>query len=151
MAFEQNKGIESKDLDQSLDRAYMSYATGQSTLIPLAVVIPLGIVGCSQTLLAVTSSALGITGSPIWGLQVRRYVPAVGLTVIALNGSSLLTLTAFATAGVQAHSIPPANSSLLLQGDQLEVITSGANTGAIGIAITAVLGVLQSVRTDYGV
>lgn len=151
MAFEQGKGIESKDLDQSLDRAYMSYSTGNSSLTAPAVTIPLGIVGCSMTLLAVTSSVTGITGSPIFGLQVRRFVVGAGATVIALNGSSLLTLTAFSTSGPLAHAIPAANSSLFLQGDQLEIITSGANTGSMGIAVTAVLGVLQAVRTDYGV
>ena len=151
MAFEQNKGIESKDLDQSLDRAYMQWTSGYSTIIQTAVSFPIGVVGCSQTLLNVTSSVFGISGAPIWGLQVRRFVVGAGLTVIALNGSSLLTLTAFGTSGVQAHVIPPTNASLLLQGDVLEVITSVANTAVNGAAVTAVLGVLQSVRTDYGV
>lgn len=147
--FELNKGLQNKDKDSSEQRQYLTFSAAQA--VGTAITIPLGVVGCSQTLLAVTSSVAGLSGTPIWGLQVQRFVVGVGNTVIALNGSSLLTLVATSTSGVQAHAIPAANSSLFLQGDVLQVITSGANSAVIPSTITAVLGVLQAVKTDYGV
>lgn len=147
--FENNKGLQNKDKDASEARQYMSFSSAAA--VGISAVIPLGVVGCSQTLLAVTSSVAGLSGAPIWGLQVQRFIVGTGNTVIPLNGSSLLTLTATSTSGVQAHAIPAANSSLFLQGDVLQVISSGANSAVIPATITAVLGVLQAVKTDYGV
>lgn len=147
--FEQNKGLQNKDKDASEARQYLTWSS--AIAVGTGLTIPLGVIGCSQTLLAVTSAVSGLSGTPIWGLQIQRFVPGVGVTVIALNGSSLLTLVATSTSGVQAHVIPPANSSLLMQGDVLHVVTSGANTAVIPATITAVLGVLQAVKTDYGV
>lgn len=147
--FENNKGLQNKDKDASEARQYMSVSSAAA--IGVSIVLPLGVVGCSQTLLAVASSVAGLSGAPIWGLQVQRFIVGTGNTVIPLNSLSLLTLTATSTSGVQAHAIPAANSSLFLQGDVLQVISSGANSAVIPSTITAVLGVLQAVKTDYGV
>lgn len=147
--FEQNKGLQNKDKDASEQRQYLTFSSAAA--IGVSLVVPLGVIGCSQTLVAVTSSVAGLSGAPIWGLQVQRFIAGVGNTVIALNGSSLLTLAATSTSGVQAHVIPAANSSLFLQGDVLQVVTSGANSAVIPATITAVLSVLQAVKTDYGV
>lgn len=147
--FELNRGLQNKDKDASEARQYMTF-NGMAT-IGQSLVVPLGVVGCSQTLLAVTSSVGGISTGAVWGLQVQRFIAGTGNTVIALNGSSLLTLAATSTSGVQAHVIPATNTSLFLQGDVLQVVSSGAGAAATPISITAVLGVLQAVKTDYGV
>jgi hypothetical protein len=145
--FELNKGLQNKDKDASEQRVTMSFSSG---VVGVSALMTLGIVGCSQTLLAVVSEASGLSAAPIVGLQIQRFVTGVGNTVIALNGSSLLTITAYSTSGLQTHAIPAANTSLLLQGDVLQAVTSTANSAAT-YNITAVLQVLQAVRTDYGV
>ena len=155
--FEANKGLQNKDKDPSEQRinmfATVGSVTGASTLsgaIGQSCVVTLGVIGCSQTLIAVSQYAFGVSGSPIVGLQVQRFVVGSGNTTIALNGSSLLTVVSTGLSGVQAHSVPPANSSLLIQGDLLQVVTSAANSAAV-YRFEAVLQVLQAVRTDYGV
>src|SRR5579859_4047068 len=81
-------------------------------------------VGCSQLIqlcqvpytgqiLKATSSAYGLSGSPIVGLQIQRFVTGAGATTIALNGSSLLTVTAFSTSGMQTHVLPVAGNALV--------------------------------------
>ena len=155
--FENNKGVQNKDKDGSEQRVSFSTVVGQvtgaSTLtgaIGQSCVVTLGVIGCSQTLVAVSNYAFGVSGSPIVGLQVQRFVIGSGNTTIALNGSSLLTIVSSGLSGIQSHSVPPANSSLLIQGDLLQAVTSGANSAAV-YRFEAVLQVLQGVRTDYGV
>lgn len=148
--FELNKGVQNKDKDASEQRVTLSY-NGASVLLGQSLLINLGLVGSSQTLLAVESSVTGISTGAAWGLQLQRFVVGSGVTTIPLNGSSLLIMLAFSTSGPQAHAIPAANTSLLLQGDLLQVVTSGAGAVSGPLAITAVLQLLQAVRTDYGV
>ena len=154
--FELNKGVQNKDKDASEQRVNLveSYGTIAGAVVSQAVgvsaIMNLGVIGCSQTLVAVSSYAAGLSGSPIVGLQVQRFVVGSGLTTIPLNSLSLLTIVAYSTSGPQLHSVPPANASLLLQGDVLQAVTSVANTASV-YRFEAVLQVLQAVRTDYGV
>jgi hypothetical protein len=113
--------------------------------------VDLWIAPCAQQLLAVASSARGLSGSPIVGLQISRFVVGSGATTIPVNGSSLLTITAFSTSGQQLHSVPAAGSSLvqLLKGDVLQAVTSGANTAATYV-FESVVQTLQDVKSDFG-
>jgi len=146
--FELGKGLQNKDKDASEQRLNFQFNSGAVTGV--SAIIPLAVIGCSQTLVAVSSAASGLSGTPILGLQLQRFVVGAGLTTIPLNGSSLLTILATSTSGIQAHAIPAANTSLLQQGDWLQAVSSGA-TSAATYNISVVLQVLQAVRTDYGV
>lgn len=102
-------------------------------------------------ILKVTSSAYGLSGSPILGLQIQRFIAGSGNTTIAINGSSLLTVVAYSTSGMQVHSLPAAGNSLVQvqSGDQIQLVTSGSNTAA-NYAINVVTQCLQDFKTQYG-
>ena len=112
----------------------------------------IAIAPCGSQLLQVATSAFGLSGTPSVGIQVQRFVVGKGLTTIALNGSSLLTISAYSTSGVQVHTLPAAGNTLVLlqSGDHVQLITSTANTSA-AYGVEAVLQILQDVKSDYGV
>lgn len=141
-------GIINRDLDitQQIDIFDAQYSVaGTSALINL------GQVPYSGQLLKVTSSAFGVSGSPILGIQIQRFIAGSGSTVINVNGSSLLTVTAFSTSGMQTHSLPAVGSSLiqLLNGDNLQIVTSVANTAA-SYSVNAAIQCLQDYKSQYG-
>ena len=96
-------------------------------------------------------SAYGLSGSPIIGVQIQRFIAGSGLTTIPLNGSSLLTMTAFGTSGMLQCTLPALSSTLVQvqSGDQVQFVTSGANTAASYVANT-VIQCLQDFKTQYG-
>ena len=102
-------------------------------------------------LLKVVTSAFGLSGSPTVGIQIQRFITGLGLTTIPVNSSSLLTVSAFSTSGIQTHSLPAVGSSLvqLLPGDAVQLVTSTANTAAT-YAINMVTQCLQDFKTQYG-
>ena len=99
----------------------------------------------------VVTTAYGLSGSPILGLQIQRFIVGAGLTTIPLNGSSLLTVTAFSTSGLLTHVLPALSSTLsqVISGDQLQIVTSGANTAGT-YAVNAVIQCLQDFKSQYG-
>ena len=120
-----------------------------------------GVVGVSQLiqlcqvpytgqLLKCVVSAYGLSGAPTVGLQVQRFIVGSGLTTIPLNGSSLLTISAYSTSGMLTATIPAAGNSLvqLLAGDQLQMVTSTANTAAT-YCVNSVVQCLQDYKTQY--
>lgn len=141
--------IVNRDKDTSEQRDVYFYSnpliSGTSSLINLAAS------SCGQQLLVVASQAFGVSGSPIVGLQVQRFVVGSGLTTIPLNGSSLLTISALSSSGIQIHSLPTGSSLLLLQkGDMVQAVTSGANTAAV-YAFECVLLTIQDLKQNFGV
>lgn len=134
-----------KNITEQVDNWYsQTPTTGVSLLIQLAQVPYQG------QILKITSSAYGLSGSPILGIQVQRFIVGSGLTTIPVNGSSLLTVAAFSTSGMQTHSLPAAGNSLvqLLVGDQVQFVTSGTNTAA-SYAVNVVVQCLQDFKTQY--
>lgn len=121
-------------------------------LVGISTLVHAAIAPCSGQLLAVQTGAFGLSGSPIVGLQVQRFIVGAGLTTIPLNGSSLLTIVAVSTSGPQSHVVPAAGSTLaqVLRGDVVQLVTSVANTAAT-YSVDAVIQVLQDVKSDYGV
>lgn len=141
--------IVNRDFDNSQQRDVFFYSnpliSGTSSLINLAVA------SCAQQLLVIASEAFGVSGAPQVAIQVQRFVVGSGLTTIALNGSSLLTVSAYSTSGMQTHSIPTGSTLLLLQkGDLVQAVTSIANTAAV-YAFECVLLTLQDIKQNYGV
>lgn len=139
-----------RDKDASEQR--YNFAQVQSAVVGVSSLIHLFAAPCAGQLVSVASNAFGLSGSPILGVQIQRFVVGVGFTTIALNGSSLLTVAAMSTSGMQKHAVPVSGSTLalLLQGDDVQLVTSGANTAA-NYTLNAVFQVLQDVKSDYGV
>lgn len=141
-------GIVNRDLNptQQVDNwDVQPPTTGVSLLLQLASVPYAG------RLLQVTSGAFGLSGSPILGIQIQRFIAGSGNTTIPVNGSSLLTVTAYSTSGLQTHSLPAASSTLvqLLPNDQIQFVTSGANTAA-SYSVNVITQCLQDFKTQYG-
>jgi len=123
----------------------------QTANVGISTLIQLCQVPYSGQLLKVVSSAYSMSGSPIVGLQIQRFIAGSGATTIPLNGSSLLTMTAFSTSGILTHAITGVGTSLvqLQSGDQLQAVTSGANTAAT-YAFNSIIQCLQDFKTQYG-
>ena len=140
--------IVNRDLDPSQQRLNVVVSTA---VIGVSQLVQLAIAPCAVQILNVSSSALGLSGSPIVGLQIQRFVVGSGLTTIPINGSSLLTITALGTSGIQSQVLPASGSTLtsILRGDVLQAVTSTANTAA-SYCFESVLQVLQDVKQDFG-
>jgi hypothetical protein len=123
----------------------------QTAVVGVSALIQLTNIPYSGQLLKVTTSAFGLSGSPIVGLQIQRFIVGAGLTTIPINGSSLMTVSAFSTSGLLTHSIPAPGSTLvqLQAGDQLQIVTSVASSAAT-YATNAVVQCLQDFKTQYG-
>lgn len=142
--------IVNRDKDTTEQRYLFGF--NSQVVVGVSGVVNLGIAPCAAQVLAVATAGIGLSGSPILGLQVQRFVVGAGNTVIPLNGSSLLTVTAYSTSGMQTHTLTAAGTTLvgLQKGDILQVVTSGANTAAVYVH-EAVIQILQDVKSDYGV
>ena len=142
--------IVNRDKDASEQRYVFTF--NSQVTVGVSGLIQLGMVPCGAQILQIAMAALGISGSPTVGLQIQRFVVGSGLTTFALNGSSLLTMQAFSTSGLQLQILPASGNSLALlqKGDLMQLVTSGANTAAQYVA-ECVLQILQDVKTDYGV
>lgn len=123
----------------------------QFSVIGVSAIMPLVTVPYVAQLQKVVVAAFGLSGSPQLQLQIQRFIPGTGNTIIALNGSSLLVAQAFSTSGLQTFVIPALSSTLsqLQVGDQLQIATSVANTAAT-YAVNAVIQCLQDFKTQYG-
>lgn len=135
-----------KNLTEQVDNWDIQTAViGISTLLPLVSVPYVG------QLQKVVVAAFGLSGSPQIQLQIQRFIAGSGLTTIPLNGSSLLTIQAFSTSGLQTFTIPALSSTLvqLQANDQLQAVTSTANTAAT-YSFNCIVQCLQDFKTQYG-
>jgi hypothetical protein len=141
--------IVNRDLDVTQQRYVFTASPG---LVGVSALIQVGIAPCAGQLLQVASFASGLSGAPTVGVQINRFVTGVGNTVIPLNGSSLLTITAYSTSGMQTQVLTAAGTTLvqLFKGDVIQLVTSTANTAATYLC-EAVVQILQDVKSDYGV
>lgn len=140
-------GIQNRDkaLNEQVDNW-----DAQTSVVGVSALIQLSNVPYSGQLLKLTSSAFGLSGSPICGVQIQRFIAGSGLTTIPLNSSSLLTIVAFSTSGMQTHVLPAAGNSLVqvISGDQVQLVTSVANSAAT-YSVNVVIQCLQDFKTQY--
>lgn len=96
-------------------------------------------------------AATGISGSPTWQFSIDRFITGVGLTTIS-TFATLLSVQAMGTSGVQSVVLASAGSTLLQMqsGDMLKYVSSGSNSAVTAASITAVVQVLQDVKSFYG-
>lgn len=140
--------IVNRDLDPTQQRIIFDAQPG---LVGVSALIHMGLVPCAAQLLVVATGAYGLSGAPTVGVQIQRFVVGAGLTTMALNGSSLITITAYSTSGMQKQILPTGSSLLLLQqGDVMQLVTSTANTAATYV-VDLVVQVIQDVQSTYGV
>lgn len=141
--------IVNRDLDVTQQRIAFETTPG---VIGVSTLIHVGIVNCASQLLVVAHTAFGLSSTPTVGVQIQRFVVGAGLTTIPLNGSSLLTIAAFSTSGIQTQTLPASGSTLLqlLKGDEIQLVTSTASSAATYV-VQAVTQILQDVKSDYGV
>lgn len=141
-------------VNRDKDASEQRYVFGYNSQVTVGVsgLIQLGIAPCASQLVAIASAAFGLSGSPILGVQVQRFIVGSGLTTIPVNSSSLLTIVAFSTSGIQTHSLSASGNSLvqLLRGDCVQLVSSTANTAA-QYEVECVIQILQDVKSDYGV
>lgn len=142
-------GIINRDFDPT---GQVDNFDSQSSVVGVSLLIQVGQIPYVGRLIAIATSAFSLSGSPTVGVQIQRFIAGSGITTIPLNGSSLLTITAFSTSGIQLHSLPNVGSSLvqLLNGDNIQLVTSTANTAATYV-VNAVIQCLQDFKTEYGV
>lgn len=141
--------IVNRDKDASEQRYVFNVATG---VVGVSALIYVGNVPCAAQLLQVATNAFGLSASPTVGVQIQRFVVGSGLTTIPLNGSSLLTISAMSTSGMQTQVLPASGATLvqLLKGDCIQLVTSTASSAATYV-VDAVIQILQDVKSDYGV
>jgi hypothetical protein len=142
--------IVNRDKDGSEQRYVFTF--NQSAVVGVSALMNVGTVPCGAQLLQVVTSAFGLSSTPTVGIQIQRFVVGSGLTTIPLNGSSLITISALSTSGIQTQVLPAAASTLLLlqKGDAIQMVTSTANSAA-NYVVEAVIQILQDVKQDYGV
>lgn len=141
-------GIVNRTKDQSEQRETFDCQPG---LVGISALIQVGQIPYPGQILKIVSSAYGLSGSPICGIQIQRFIVGAGATTIPLNGSSLLTIVAFSTSGMQTHVLPAAGSTSVqvLSGDQVQIVTSVANTAAT-YSVNMIVQCLQEVKSTYG-
>jgi hypothetical protein len=141
-------GIINRDLDPTQQVETYDAETGVTGVSQL---IYFGMIPYQGQIVRIASSAFGVSGTPNLGVQIQRFVTGAGLTTIPVNGSSLLAVTALSTSGIQVHSLPTYGASLvqLLAGDNIQIVTSGANSAAT-YTINVVVQCLQDIKTQFG-
>jgi hypothetical protein len=144
-----------RDKDQSEQRDVYQVQCGN---IATGATVPLMSAPNPCQIVSVQESAVGISGAPVHTLFVCRFVVGTGTTTIAL--SATLSPTAFGTSGLVGWSTAsfgvttPAQGNTtavqLLQGDQLFLVSTGANTSAYQPVVTIVTKALQDIKTHFG-
>lgn len=139
--------------NRDLDASQQIYTLQSSSagVVATGAIVTLGLVPSPSVLLAAKASAVGLSGSPVALLRIRRFITGSGATVYN-GGATSLTLVATGTSGPQSVVIAASGSTALnLQaGDQLEAVISGANTAADALVVTAVIKATQDIRSYFG-
>lgn len=141
-------GLINREKDQSEQRENFDV---QTAVVGVSALIQLGNMPYPGQILKIVSSAFGLSGAPILGLQIQRFIVGSGLTTIPVNGSSLLTISAFSTSGMQTHVLPAAGFSSIqvLSGDAVQLVTSVANSAAT-YNVNMIVQCLQDFKSTYG-
>lgn len=122
-----------------VDRNFGAVATGVTSVVCL--------VEAPSQVVAGAVKAFGLSGAPVWSLQILRAV-AGGLTTIGLGATVTL---AEGTTYVQGISFSLGATNLLQTGDEVIVTSSVANTAALSAQVTLALKATQDVKTFFGI
>ena len=139
--------IANRDLDQS-ERKLVLEETIRPTVTGATYVI--GVVPFPAQVLAGHEAAYGLSGAPVGQIKVHRFIPGTGVTIISGIFSSM-TVTAFGTSGLMAHTITGATANLLMPKDVLFYETAVANTALASTSLSVVIQALEDIKTQFGV
>src|SRR6476620_1375307 len=91
--------VANRDLDnaQTRETIYVSLP-----LVGTGATFALAPIPYPAQIVAASINANGLSGSPVHALQVSRFIPGAGYTLIGLNAT--LTIAAYGTSGVQGFS-----------------------------------------------
>lgn len=119
---------------------------------PVAVsqALPAWIVPHPSKLKSAHVAAKGLSGTPVYQLQVRRWTSA-GVTVIAL-GAAATVAAAFGVSGSTVDmTVYTGGSAVQLEAkDMIEVASTGANTASDDLAVAMVIERLQDIKSEFG-
>lgn len=134
-----NRDLAPSQQVRMVDRNFGLVATGVTT--------PVCLVEAPCQVISGAVKAFGLSGSPVWSLQILRTV-AGGLTTIGLGATvTLLEGTTFS----QVIGFSLGATNLLQMGDEVIVTTTVANTAALSAQLTLALKLTQDVKTFFGV
>ena len=140
-----------RDLDASEQRrtegaAFQAVALGATTgttLTCFAVPYP-------STLAGILVSAHGASGAPTIDFGIERFIVGTGFTTLTA-GFTTLTLTEFATSGMQTVVQVAAGNSLLnlAANDVFVAVGGGADSAVTSLGISVVFKATQDVKTSF--
>ena len=139
--------IANRDLDQS-ERKLVVQAKITPTVT--GATYQIGVVPFPAQVLAGYEAAYGLSGAPVGQIKVQRFIPGTGVTIIAGIFSSM-TVTAFGTSGLMAHTVTGATANLLMPKDVLFYETAVAATAIANTQIAVVIQALEDIKTQFGV
>lgn len=139
--------------NRALDKSERMHAVqrAEEGVVGVSTSIKMGVVPFPSKLKTLQIAAQGLSGAPIYNLQIRRWT-AGGETTFSFAGA-LTIAAAFGVSGGMATMGVSQNSALnsLQTGDMLELISSGANTASTDLIAVGVLEALQDIKRTFGV
>lgn len=134
-------------INRSLDVSEQQYTVAKSVNgTATGAKYVLGIIPDSVQIMQAKSYALGLSGAPTAQLQLARFIPGAGATVI--NIGSALTHVAFGTSGLQSFAL--GSSPIYAKaGDVLQVASAGTNAALTDLAVEVVLKSLQDYKSWF--
>lgn len=142
--------IVNRDLDASQQKELMSAVYPNGTVISTGSTLLVGIVPYPCQIQSARVGTFGVSSTPGCIFQVQRN--ASGITLLTIGSTSLIVN--LGASGLFGHSGVMAAGTTLLQlqtGDVVSVVTTQANTAAIGLVAQLVLKKLQDVVSHNGI
>lgn len=139
-------GIANRDKDNS-EKNYVISAVGGAQAVSVSLLV--GIVPSPGNVMALQVGGRGLSGTPWFQLNAYRFTSG-GLTVIPLG--SALTLPAdlgISSAPVGATYV--GGSYVVQAGDELGLVSGGANTAVTSLAVAVVIQATQDIKQTCGV
>jgi len=141
--------IVNRDKDSSEQVYTVEFAT--NTVVAVSATLYAGAVSSPGQLLETKVAGWGLSGAPVYTVQIHRWTSA-GATIIALGGG--LTLGgAFGLSGAMVGETYVANSSLaaLQAGDVLVLKSSGSNTASSALVANFVIKATQDIKKTHDI
>lgn len=137
--------IVNRDLDPSQQREIVrvearNTVTGTSQM--------LAVVGYPAQCLGAFEAAVGLSGSPTHRIDIMRFIPGTGVTVIT-GLFNVTPVTAVGTSGVFGMSLIGGSSFLLQANDVLFLTPGGANSAVVQTEINIVIQAIQDIKQTH--
>lgn len=104
-----------------------------NSVVGVSILVTSAIIPCPQQIVGYQVVAFGVSGSPVLNLQIQRFIPGSGNTIITGGFTALAVGAAYGTSGALAFITGLTGGSTLTQvqtNDIVQIVTSGANSAA---------------------